>query len=420
MFKNSNLKWAHALKAFLAVVVLLSACKKNDNEPDLSLSFEKAAYSISPDGNVIIKLKASGNVGSDITVPVSFSGTAVKGTDYTVPLSAFVIKKGTNYAEMTIATLPAFSREKTIKVDMGNLPAGVQKGEMASTIVEAKGSVVYSFEKRNNTMTETADVKVQLGTANGPYVVEKEIQIPIIVDASSTAVEGVHFEFEGAKQVVISAGKSAGMVKLKLKKHEAGKDKIILSAGAVSAGLAVGANGKTTISIFGSSYNQLKGSWSYSKFANLKWLSDNTGYMDNPALLPVKNTAADILTFDEEGLKVQMAGDLRNYFRNATMTNLGEENERLQELPGLPPPMVKLQIISLSAANVAFSAKTENVRETKIGFRYFKEGSKEMLEVTIRDYEPTDFLQNTWAFYKTDPDKMKTMPIRLHFEKVAK
>ena len=115
-----------------------------------------------------------------------------------------------------------------------------------------------------------------------------------------------------------------------------------------------------------------------------------------------------------------MTGDVKNYFREATLTNLGEVDERLQEVAGFPTPKVKMQLVKLSALNVSFSATTTNVRAGELGLRVFTENGKEILEVTVRDYEPTNFLTNTYKMYKTfgDVPAMKSMPIRYHFERV--
>lgn len=418
MFKSGLLKLRHALLACVVVVVALQSCKKDDSAPELSVSIEKAVYDIAPSGDVTVKVVASGNVEQDLTVPFTLSGSAVKGTDYNVSSEAFVIKAGTNSAEVKLTVTTSFSRDKSVKLELGNMPGGLKAGSNASTVIGVNGIVVYSFEKKNNTMTSTAEVTVSLSTATGAYVAEREIRIPVQVDATaSTAVLGTHFTFAGTQEVVIPAGKSKGSVTLNFVKLESGKDKVVLKAGPLLSNFAPGANEKSSIVIFGSSYDQLKGTWKYVEFSNYDWLVMNSSYADDEKLLPTHNSSSDKLSFTDEGLKVEMAGDLKNYFRDATLTNLGEIDERLQEVPGFPK--VKMQLVKLSAANVNFSSSKQNVREAEIGFRYYRNGNKDMLEVTVRDYEPTDFLQNIWSFYKNDPSKMTQMPIRYQFERVS-
>src|SRR5690606_29044746 len=124
--------------------------------------------------------------------------------------------------------------------------------------------------------------------------------------------------------------------------------------------------------------------------------------------LPTNQSASDMLTFDEEGVKVSMTGDLGNYFRNSSVTYVKEEEERLQEEVGQP----KVNIVALNAlANVAFSKTTVNERQAEIGFRVFTQGGQEILEVTIRDYEPTDFLQETYKMYKSFMSDGEYLPL---------
>lgn len=70
-----------------------------------------------------------------------------------------------------------------------------------------------------------------------------------------------------------------------------------------------------------------------------------------------------------------------------------------------------------------FSATHTDEREAEVGYRVFDEGDKEYLEVTIRDFEPTDFLHETFNLFNqswnTDVPKMKSMPLRFHFERVT-
>lgn len=53
-------------------------------------------------------------------------------------------------------------------------------------------------------------------------------------------------------------------------------------------------------------------------------------------------------------------------------------------------------------ANVKFSEKEIDEREAEIGFRVFEEDGEELLEVTIRDYEPVDFLEKTYLMYQPE------------------
>ncbi len=426
MLKHTKLhKWRNVFVAFLVSTVALVGCSKNDDtNPDVTVAFESTSYAVPQSGEVILRVVATSNVAANTTIPYTISGNAVKGTDFNVSADAFIIAAGTNSAEVKVTTTASFDKTKSFKVDLGSMPAGVVPGSLLFTevAIAPKDILIYSFEYPSVTMTETAEVNLTLQTGVGSFVAEKELKIPVVLAEGSTAVEGVHFSFVGTKEIVIPAGKSKGSVKLNFLKQEAGKDVIILKLGAVGNHYAAGNYANTRVTIFGSSYAQMKGTWKYKNFANLEWLAESTdGTKDPASAFPTKNTDKDLLIFGEDGLTVQMTGDVKNYFRNATLTNLGETTERLQEAGGLNPPRVQLQLVQLSAINVAFSATTNKVRAAEVGFRVIKtSGKNDILEVTVRDYEPTDFLANTYAMYKTfgDVPAMKTMPIRYHFERV--
>lgn len=411
--------------ACLAVLFLLTGCKDDDDEavPATAVTLESSAYSLFPSEEVKVKLLAEGYKGtSDISIPFTLSGTAAEGADYSISSKTFVLKAGATSAEVTIQATERFEIGKTIEIKLGTLPSGLIAGQNAAATlgVNTNDLIIYSFEKENNIMTQTAEVTLELKTVNGAaYVTEKEIKIPIAVASASTAMEGTHFAFKGAKEIVIPVGKSKGSLVLDYIKQETGKSSITLTVGALDKYYVAGNFDETQIAIFGPVAEQLMGKWKYKAFSNHEWLQQNI-YFDPKDNLPVNNSASDILEITSEGLKVQMTGDVKNYFRDSQMEYIKEEDERLQEAGVLPPPKVKLQLVKV-LANVSFSGITKTERQAEVGFRVFQEGGKDILEVTVRDYEPTHFMQETFAFYKKyggDNPFMKTMPIRYHFERV--
>lgn len=412
-------RWTKMILAFFMGAFLVTACSKKDGPAPLVIAFDKANYEIPLSGEVVINITASRAVTENITVPVVLSGDAVKDLDYTVSAEAATIVAGSASTSIKITAKENYDREKSIKVDLGGMPAGAQKGPNSSaTVGISDGSVIiYSFASQSSNMTETAEVTLELKTISGTYTAEKEMKIPIEVIGNSTAVEGTHFTFDGAKEVVIPVGKSKGSVKLKYVKQEAGKDAIELKLGAVNSHFVAGNYEKTKVVIFGPMFNKLAGTWKYKAFSNLTWVKNNLSFMDDPEALPKNNTANDKLIFTEKGLAVDMQGDLKRYFRESVMANKGEIQEVLQE-NGLPAQKVQMLVVK-ALANVSFSAAQPNVREAEIGFRVMKEGGVDILEVTIRDYEPIDFLANYYDFFKNDPaPKMASSPLRFHFEKV--
>ena len=96
---------------------------------------------------------------------------------------------------------------------------------------ELTEDVIYSFSYDNATMFETATVEVSLlkkENSTQSFTAPKDITFPIVVDETSTAVEGTHFEFDGEKALTVAKGASKGTLKLKLLQKEEGKDVIVL------------------------------------------------------------------------------------------------------------------------------------------------------------------------------------------------
>src|SRR5690606_24293167 len=102
----------------------------------------------------------------------------------------------------------------------------------------------------------------------GSFKPEKDMTFPVELGEGSTAVEGEHFEFDGAAEIVVPAGKSTGTVTLKLRKYEEDKDYISLKLKSASAQLMPGNYAEAKITISGSIFNRLFGSWKYKAFTN--------------------------------------------------------------------------------------------------------------------------------------------------------
>jgi hypothetical protein len=429
MFKNNNIlntKGILTSLLLLATVVILS-CKKDKVDVNLNaLNFARTDYSIPQSGEVTIQVFTSKPVSASTTIPITITGTAVRGVDYELSADNFIIPAGETTGEIKVKSKESFDFNKSFKVEFGTLPADLSMGTLLFTeiAIQPRDILLYSFDASKSTLAETAEIRLDLTAAEGTFIAQQEIRIPVTLATGTTAVEGVNFSFDGPKEFVIPAGKSRGTLKLKSIKQQVGKDLIVLKVVPPNKHYAAGNYNTSKITIFGSSFTKLKGTWKYKAFSNRDWLIENTSYMgDDPAALPKSSDADKIIIDEVDGaisLSTEMTGDLKNYFRPAKITNLGEITEYLQEAGGIRPPMVKIQLLNLSAMNVFFSAKKEKIRSGELGLRVFVDGGKEILEVTIRDYEPTDFLAETYEMYKSfgDVPAMKSLPMRYHFERV--
>lgn len=411
-----KIKFNAIFMAMLAMVSLFTSCSKDNDVVIPNIGFSQETFGIEVNNEAVLKVSSSAVTSGE--VEYSINSTLVQGEDYTVDKKSFSFANSSE-ALVKVNFLKGFPENTKFEVVLKPVSFGTLALSQAKVDITTNDVILYTFDKPNYTMTASTDVLLQLSKVSSSYVAEKSIQLPIELDPTSTAVEGVHFRFTNGKTINIPAGQNKGTVKIELIKQEAGKDKIVLKIKELPSIFKPGNYNVANIVVFGSLYDKLEGSWAYKAMTNVEWWELNNQWTgDDLSLLPKKNSADDVLTFSEEGLSVSLKGDLKNYFRNSKVTNMGEVTERLQEIPGLPVPSVKILLIK-ALANVAFSTNTIKEREAEIGFRVFVEGGQEILEVTVRDYEPTDFLQKTYAMYKNfgDTPVMKSTPLRYHFVK---
>lgn len=420
MMKN---KFNAIILAFLAVTVLFVSCSKDDNlGVQATVGFAQETFAIDVDNQATLKLVSSTPLTNGESVSFTVGGTLVAGQDYELSADQFVFANGSKEATVKVTLLKELDETDLFEVNLNPIAFGALALSKASVGIQTGDVILYSFDKPNYTMNNTVSVALELSKVTGSFTAEKAIAIQVDVDTElSTAVEGTHFSFTNGSVLTIPAGQNKGNIQLTLLKQEAGKDKIVLKLKSLPLVFKPGNYDLASIIVFGSSFEKLEGSWKYVTMANRTWWETNNAYMgDNMDLLPVNNTDKDILTFDESGLKLSLTGDLKNYFREGPISYVKEEEEVLQETGGIRPPRVNIDLIK-SLVNINFSATEKEEREAEVGYRVFTDNGKEYLEVTIRDYEPTDFLQEIFnAFnqsWNTDVPLMKSMPLRFHFER---
>ncbi len=265
-------------KYFLVTVLVVAAffsfvaCSDKEEVPVVSL--ESSEYVMEPSGSVTIRLKVQHrNPSEALTIPFTLSGTAVEGEHYTVSSEAFVFAVNSSVAEVVLLAKDNFGEQRTIQLNLGNLPVGFIAGSITETTitVQPKEDIVYTFDKRKESLFQTAQIVVKLGTASSPqYRVEEDMMIPIVVESEgTTAEEGIHYEFVGEKSVLIEKGKSEGIVKLNWLKSEDDKKTIKLGVGTeLPAGLYPGQNASVTVTIVGPMGETLQGRWAAKQLSN--------------------------------------------------------------------------------------------------------------------------------------------------------
>ena len=117
----------------------------------------------------------------------------------------------------------------------------------------------------------------------------------------------------------------------------------------------------------------------------------------------------------------KLSGGLKNYYTAACpVTFLNEREEQFQEI-GMGRELANIAVLEFDHINVNFSATQSRIRKAVVGFRILREtGSPDVLECTIYDYEPTDFLNGVYEMYKdygSDPIMLEA-PLRLQFVRV--
>ena len=414
-------KFSAIILAFVAVATFFASCSKDESVQLPVVAFANGILKLDLNNQATLKVvstvPATGTQNVDFTV----AGGLVEGVDYTLSADQFTFEQGATEATVVVTFLKDLSDEAAFEVNLSPINFGTLGLAKASLSSDLNDAVLYTFDKSNYIMTASVDVTFQLSKITGSYVAEQDLSFEVEVDPTSTAVEGVHFEFAGSKVITVASGQNSGIIKLNLIKQENNKDQVVLKLKQVPFILKAGNYDKANIGIFGNIYDKMIGQWAYKTMSNLEWWKMNGSWTgDDLALLPTSNTAADRLTFDQNGITVSMIGVLKNYFKTSALVTLGEATEVLQEVASFPPARVQMLLVK-SLVNVNFSATTTTEREAEVGFRVFTDtDGEEILEVTIRDYEPTDFLQNTYAMYKTfgDTPALKTMPLRYHFTKV--
>lgn len=425
------------MKNIISIICLLLsmcfvACNDDDSEEKgPQLAFSKLIYTLDAENPLEVEIQVSEPVQANTSVKFNVRGAAVQGEEYELSADEFVIPAGERTASITVTPKNNFEGGKTIKLELSPVE-GYVLGEYNFTLIEVltKGQLICAFAEENYVLPGELEVRMNAKDANtGKYFsASTDTKVPFIVGKHSTAIEHVHYEFvdNPDKMFVIPAKKSYGTIKIKFLKWEEGKTTLFLLVPDGNDRVLPGDVDQTEIYIKGmTTPDRLVGKWAFKEVTSIEYLRENNWYggLDEVAHLPENNLPTDILEFVDGGakLKVHATGDMAKYFRDCDVKFLREQQLYLYELAGIGrPPMVTASMLELSQANVNFSGTNEKLRAVQVGFRLLDD--KETLEVTVLDYEPTDFLYDTYksnADYAAEGDfPMDFHMVRYHFTKV--
>ena len=418
--------------ACLLLSMCFVACNDDDSEEKgPQLAFSKLIYTLDAENPLEVEIQVSEPVQANTSVKFNVRGAAVQGEEYELSADEFVIPAGERTASITVTPKNNFEGGKTIKLELSPVE-GYVLGEYNFTLIEVltKGQLICAFAEENYVLPGELEVRMNAKDANtGKYFsASTDTKVPFIVGKHSTAIEHVHYEFvdNPDKMFVIPAKKSYGTIKIKFLKWEEGKNDLVLLVPDGNDRVLPGDVDQTEIYIKGmTTPDRLVGKWAFKEVTSIEYLRENNWYggLDEVAHLPENNLPTDILEFVDGGakLKVHATGDMAKYFRDCDVKFLREQQLYLYELAGIGrPPMVTASMLELSQANVNFSGTNEKLRAVQVGFRLLDD--KETLEVTVLDYEPTDFLYDTYksnADYAAEGDfPMDFHMVRYHFTKV--
>ena len=418
--------------ACLLLSMCFVACNDDDSEEKgPQLAFSKLIYTLDAENPLEVEIQVSEPVQANTSVKFNVRGAAVQGEEYELSADEFVIPAGERTASITVTPKNNFEGGKTIKLELSPVE-GYVLGEYNFTLIEVltKGQLICAFAEENYVLPGELEVRMNAKDANtGKYFsASTDTKVPFIVGKHSTAIEHVHYEFvdNPDKMFVIPAKKSYGTIKIKFLKWEEGKTTLFLLVPDGNDRVLPGDVDQTEIYIKGmTTPDRLVGKWAFKEVTSIEYLRENNWYggLDEVAHLPENNLPTDILEFVDGGakLKVHATGEMAKYFRDCDVKFLREQQLYLYELAGIGrPPMVTASMLELSQANVNFSGTNEKLRAVQVGFRLLDD--KETLEVTVLDYEPTDFLYDTYksnADYAAEGDfPMDFHMVRYHFTKV--
>ena len=418
--------------ACLLLSMCFVACNDDDSEEKgPQLAFSKLIYTLDAENPLEVEIQVSEPVQANTSVKFNVRGVAVQGEEYELSADEFVIPAGESTASITVTPKNNFEGGKTIKLELSPVE-GYVLGEYNFTLIEVltKGQLICSFQEENYVLPGEVEIRMDAKDANtGKYFsASTDTKVPFIVGKHSTAIEHVHYEFvdNPDKMFVIPAKKSYGTIKIKFLKWEEGKTTLFLLVPDGNDRVLPGDVDQTEIYIKGmTTPDRLVGKWAFKEVTSIEYLRENNWYggLDEVAHLPENNLPTDILEFVDGGakLKVHATGDMAKYFRDCDAKFLREQQLYLYELAGIGrPPMVTASMLELSQANVNFCGTNEKLRAVQVGFRLLDD--KETLEVTVLDYEPTDFLYDTYksnADYAAEGDfPMDFHMVRYHFTKV--
>ena len=382
------------------------------------------------DEALTVKVVVTDAPAADLTIDFLASGTAVKGADYELSAESFTIKAGETTGEITVT--PLNNLESNLNINLAlTLPTGYEAGKYTSTLISlgSKEKASYSFAKSEVKLVEEVEIVLNLigETSTTNFVAGGEISLPFVIE--STAVAGTDYEVKGgATAFVFAKGTNSASITLKsLVDPEVAKE-IVVKLDETAIAAAYGE--RFTKGVIASTkailtrvlkFANLEGKWAYASAPILA--SDGTdgidiwtlgaileeatdgGFKEDGSGITILNhpegTNNDVLEFKSVDGKMKLipsgSGSVLNFFKECEVTQMAPEIYSWYNF--YPAKTMAATKISLSAADMLFSAAEDDVKAADIIVNLSEDGKTMDLFITTSNYTPSEFFFVTYMAF---------------------
>lgn len=401
------------LGLIVLIVVLLAACKDDDNQYGANLSFSRSLYILPAVGSLDVELRISPAPEKEMTIPVQVEGTAVLNEDYEMSAGAFTVKAGETSSVITFVPKDNLTEGREIRLALAPQEGyGLGEKKVAIIPVEVKERIMFSFLKPSARLLSETEVWVEIqGEQSGTaYRAPSDIAIPFEILEGGTAILGSDFEITGNSQV-ITIPRGSRQTKFTVKLAEGVEDyagkyfTLKLFPPVDNPELYyVGTFETYTCKLDQLKFSDLVGKWEPVGIVN----KDLYAMMDIPAedyegALPEQNGTEDYLEFVHEGsadkIIPHLTGGLKNFFVATEHPVAFHEIRSYDDFSefGLGyGGTYDIPYFKVSGVNRLFSSSKQETGDADIGLAII---DADNIVVYFHDYVPTDFFVQTYKDY---------------------
>lgn len=400
--------------------LVLASCTENPAETQTMFNFSADTYQLTDEGDLTVTVTATKAVTEAVDIRFTASGTAEEGTDYTVSADHFAFSAGETEASITLSSVSVNKEDLDLTLTLSDPGVeGYALGTVSSAkiTVPAKETVYYSFVQTNLDMESEMEIVLNLVTtsAGADYRTPAEFRLPFTI--TTDAVAGTDYRVkDNATEFIFAEGTNSASIVL---------ESLLPDTPDVSYNISIGINVDEIdpsykdyfeegaypifeVDLTNPRFTDYIGRWAYSGFpilddpeadrATLEMITLDAG--DDLNDLPHDNTSDDVIEFREENggiaMVTSLSGDLKNYFMDCEISDITATTyEWYFYYPARPLNAVSA---TLSAVNYNFSAASVQEQSASVFFAVTSGSDGRQLHVFVRDYQPTDFFQGTYAY----------------------